>query len=88
MKTDKYLKIVLTVIAVCLVVLTLQNLNIIPEANADQPNSPTPGYAMAPLSPDGTVEVRIKSIDGVLDINLQKVGGSTCYQGVPVVERK
>jgi hypothetical protein len=79
MKTDKYLKFILTVTAACLVALTLQNLSIIPTANADQPVSPATGYAMIPLSADGTVEVRIKSIDGVLDVNLQQVAFGAAF---------
>ena len=88
MKTDRYLKVILTVIAVCLVVLTLQNMDMIPRAHAERPVATSPNYALVPLSADGTVEVKIKSIDDVLDVNIQKVGGNTCYQGVPVVERK
>ena len=88
MKTDRYLKVVLTVIAVCLVMLTLQTMNLIPKAQAEGPLSPVPNYALVPLSGDGTVEVKIKSIDDVLDVNIQKVGGNSCYQGVPIVEKK
>jgi len=88
MKTDRYLKVVLTVIAVCLVLLTLQNMNVIPKAYAESPLPPIPNYALVPLSGDGTVEVKIKSIDDVLDVNIQKVGGNSCYQGVPVVQKK
>ena len=88
MKTDSYLKVVLTVIAVCLVMLTLQNMNVIPRAQAETHMAPNPNYALVPLNADGTVEVKIKSIDDMLDVNIQKVGGNTCYQGVPVVERK
>jgi len=84
MKADFYLKVVLTVIAACLVVLTLQNMNLIPRAQAEAPMAPIQNYALVPLSPDGTVEVKIKSIDDVLDVNIQKVGGNTCYQGIPV----
>ena len=88
MKTDRYLKVVLTVIAVCLVMLTLQNMNLIPKAQAEGPLPLVPNYALVPLSGDGTVEVKIKSIDDVLDVNIQKVGGNNCYQGVPVAEKK
>lgn len=88
MKTDKYLKVVLTVIAVCLVLLILQNMNVIPKAQAEGPLPPVPNYALVPLSGDGTVEVRIKAIDDVLDVNIQKVGGNNCYQGVPILEKK
>jgi len=88
MKTDKYLKGVLTVIAVCLVILTLQNMNPFNRTQAEASVNPIPNFALVPLNADGVVEVKIKSIDGVLDVNIQKVGGNTCYQGVPVVEKK
>lgn len=87
MKTDRYLKAILIVIAVCLVALTLQNMNVIPRAQAETPIIPIPNYALVPLNADGIVEVKIKSIDDVLDVNIQKVGGNTCYQGVPVVQK-
>ena len=88
MKTDRYLRVVLTVIAVCLVMLTLQNMNLIPKAQAEGPLPPISNYALVPLSEDGTVQVKIKSINDVLDVNIQKVGGNNCYQGVPIVEKK
>ena len=37
MKTDRYTTIVLTVIAICLICLVLQNFNIITPAQATQP---------------------------------------------------
>ena len=46
MKTDRYFKVVLTVIAVCLVILTLQNMNILPRAQAEGPIAPIPNYAL------------------------------------------
>ena len=88
MKTDRYLRVVLTVIAVCLVILTLQNMNLIPKARAEGSLPPVHNYALVPLSGDGTVEVKIKSIDDILDVNIQKVGGNNCYQGIPMVEKK
>lgn len=39
MKTDTYSKVVLTIIAVCLVVLTLQQTNVIPKAHAAEAHS-------------------------------------------------
>ncbi len=82
MKTDLYLKAVLTVIAACLVLLTLQNLRIIPQAQASSPERPG---LMVPVNPDGTVEVVIKRFDQDLNINVEKIGGYGCYNGIPVV---
>ena len=39
MKTDLYTKIILTVIAVCLSILTLQNIDLITKTYAAEPNS-------------------------------------------------
>ena len=82
MKTDLYLKAVLTVIAACLVLLTLQNLRVFPSANAASPEQPK---LMLPVNADGTVEVVIKGFDESLSINLEKIGGYGCYNGIPVI---
>jgi hypothetical protein len=82
MKTDLYLKVILTVIAACLVLLTLQNLRVIPSANASPAEQPK---LMLPINPDGTVEVVIKGFDEDLNINVEKIGGYGCYNGIPVV---
>jgi hypothetical protein len=82
MKTDLYLKAVLTVIAACLVLLTLQNLNVISTANAGPPEQPR---LMLPVNPDGTVEVIIKRFDENLNVNVEKIGGYGCYNGIPVI---
>jgi hypothetical protein len=82
MKTDLYIKAVLTVIAACLVLLTLQNLRVIPAAQATAPEQPG---MMLPVNPDGTVEVVIKGFDEDLNVNLEKIGGYGCYNGIPVI---
>jgi hypothetical protein len=82
MKTDLYFKTVLTVIAACLVLLTLQNLRVIPSAQATSPEKP---YMMLPVNPDGQVEVIIKGFDRDLNVNIEKIGGYGCYNGIPVL---
>ena len=82
MKTDTYLKTVLTVIAACLVLLTLQNLRILPTASATSPDQPK---MYLPLNADGQVEVVIKGFDENLDVNIEKIGGYGCYNGIPVI---
>ena len=82
MKTDLYFKTVLTVIAACLVLLTLQNLHIIPSAQATSPEQPR---YLLPVNPDGTVEVIIKGFDRDLNVNIEKIGGYGCYNGIPVL---
>lgn len=86
----KYLNAVLTVIAVCLVLLTFTVTGIIPSANAGDRPART---VSLPTNPDGSVTVRlapgqiqdvnIKEIGGSsygkLDVNIKEVGGSSTY---------
>lgn len=64
MKTDIYTKIVLTVIALALTVITLQNFDFIPRAYANETS------AFAPM------DVNLKSIDGA-NIGLISAGKDT-----------
>jgi len=92
MKTDRYTQIVLTVIALCLCVLTIQNLAILPEVQASDTPAFAPTTVSLPLNPDGTIDVNIKSVDynlkmpvvikdidtyDELNVNLKEVGGSS-----------
>lgn len=79
MKTDKYTKSVLTIIAVCLTILTLQSIDIIPKAYASEesPNLKTEpstsignNYAIVPLNSDGSIDVNVKSISSEMDVNI------------------
>ena len=88
MKTNAYLNFILTVIAVCLVVLTLKQFSIIPGVQAADTRNSQPEYALVPLNADGAVEVNIHSFDNELNVNLEKVGGYGCYNGIPVLEKK
>jgi hypothetical protein len=62
MKTDIYTKTVLTIIAICLVVLALGNGGFIPEAQAEIKSKPK--YVMVPINADGSINVRVVSIAG------------------------
>lgn len=91
MKTDFYTKVVLTIIAVCLTILTLQNIDIIPKAYAAGPNNnlnamPSKNYGLVPLNADGSIDINIKSINTTdeLDVNIDEVGGSSVYRSIPV----
>jgi hypothetical protein len=85
MKTDKYLKVILTIIAACLVVLTLQNLNLVPAAHAGPKTNMEAPYALVPLNADGSMDVTVKSFQDDLNVNIEKIGGYGCYNGIPVV---
>ena len=79
MKTDFYTKTVLTFIAFCLSILTLQSINLIPKAYASGPkeknsNVVPNNYAVIPLNANGSIDVNIKS-SAQMDVNI--VGIST-----------
>jgi len=79
MKTDFYTKAVLTVIAVCLTVIVLKQVEIIPSAHADAPktnSAPNKQYALVPLNADGSIDVNIKSTSSKMDVNIAGVGTS------------
>jgi biopolymer transport protein ExbD len=61
MKKLNYLNGVLTVIAVCLVIITLSVLKLIPAANANPNNRATINL---PVNADGTINVNINAVAG------------------------
>ena len=92
MKSDLYLKTVLTLIAICLVYLCIHNANIIPQAMANhQPEKlfNTPNYGLVPLNEDGSITVKFAgnavmdvnisriSTSDEMDVNIDEIGGST-----------
>jgi len=85
MKTDKYLKVVLTVIAISLVILVLQNANIISTVKAGNEIPKT--YATIPVNADGTINVSVKSFAEMMDVNIKQVGGSTVYESIPIIPK-
>jgi hypothetical protein len=99
MKTDAYTKTVLTVIAVCLSVLVLKQINIIPSAYAQAPDTTVnsgPKYGLVPLNSDGSIDVNIKSSSITtdvniasssieMDVNIVKTAGRKCSWMVPVI---
>ncbi|HEY4194931.1 MAG TPA: hypothetical protein VGM63_05320 [Mucilaginibacter sp.] len=70
MNNLRYLNGVLTVIAVCLVLLTLSVVGVIPKATA----STTARYATVPLNADGSINVKIDP-QTVMDVNLVQLRG-------------
>jgi len=76
----KYLNGVLTVIAVCLVLITFAVTGIIPAANAK--DNPTRTVTV-PLNADGSVNVRLAP-GTVQDVNIQGVGGRSTYGKIDV----
>lgn len=88
MKTDFYTKTVLTVIAICLTILVLKEVDLIPKAYANETYnglSPNINYGLVPLNSDGSIDVNIKSNSDIINVNIEEVGGWSTWGKVPVV---
>ena len=73
MKSDFYTKTVLTVIAICLMVIAFKQTDIIPKAYADSPAANVKSnrnYGLVPLNADGSIDVNIKSAS-TMDVNIE-----------------
>jgi hypothetical protein len=80
MKKDSYTKMVLTVIAICLIIIVLNQMDLMPSANASSPSSILDNhvnYGLVPLNTDGTIDVNVKSIssDIKVKVDIEEVGG-------------
>ena len=100
MKVDFYTKTVLTVIAISLSSLTLQNFDLLPKAYANNLDNTLNGfdnhYGLVPLNEDGSITVKISAtneldvnIIGIdtsdeLDVNIDEVGGGYISYGGPI----
>ena len=78
MKTDRYTKTVLTIIAICLTIIVLKQVDIIPSAYAGTPTANLKNnmnYGLVPLNADGIIDVNIVSseIDALRDAGPMKV---------------
>jgi hypothetical protein len=81
MKTDTYTKIILTIIALFLCILVLQNTNPISEARASNYSQ---AYGLVPLNDDGSITVSI-SESNTLNVNIEATGGQRIFgRKVPV----
>ena len=78
MKTDVYTKAILTVIAGALIIITFQNLDFFPKANA---NKTSTGFVSVPINPDGSINV--KFVDE-MKVNISSVGGNYVYNSLPI----
>ena len=86
MKTDIYTKIVLTVIAIALSAIALQNVNFVTTAKADTtvaPPAPIPNAAQS-----APVDVNITHVNGYRITDEPGPGYSTFFYGIPVDIRK
>ena len=84
MKTDWYLKTVLTVIALCLTILVVRDLDLIPNAHAGSTDGTLPSssiYAWVPVNEDGSINVRVVSSEETLKIDIDRIGGRWVRSG-------
>ena len=89
MKIDLYTKVVLTVIAGCLAIIVLKDVNVIPQAQAagSELNSYNKNYGLVPLQENGSILVELApnstmdvdivdiSTDDKMDVNIEEVYG-------------
>lgn len=78
----KYLHAVLTVIAVCLVVITFAVTGVIPAAHARESN---PRFISVPVNADGSINVKIVKAQ-TMDVNIKEVNGSNVWgSALPII---
>lgn len=82
MKADLYLKVVLTVIAVNLTIITFRGSELVPKAHAAENNDQEYTisrlkYGLVPLDDQGLVKVSVESVSprSEVNVNLKSVGG-------------
>lgn len=74
MKSTIYLNGVLTVIAICLIILCMAVTGIFPKSYAnDRPKANGQKFISLPLNPDGSLNVKV--VNEAIDVNIDKVGG-------------
>jgi hypothetical protein len=86
MKTDTYTKTLLTIIAICLTINVVKDLEIIPSLNAAEVNKlpeTTTKYQLVPVSENNTMDVRIVDINTYDELNVNLKGVDT-YDEVKV----
>ncbi len=74
--SDTYTKTILTIIALCLMLLVFQNVSFVntAQANSEIPNS----YGLIPLNEDGSINVRLVEQNRI-DVNIRSIGGNYIY---------
>ena len=83
-KTPLYTNAVLTIIAAALTIIVLQNLEIIPKAQAAAP-------VILPLNANGELPVRVVNpsnevtVTNMVKVNIEEVYGSSVWGKVPVI---
>jgi hypothetical protein len=81
MKTDKYTKIILTVIAVNLTVISIKSLDLIPKATAG--TLAKPNYGLVPVNSDGSITVKFNQ-SSPMDVCLKSIDPSPLLNWQPI----
>ena len=74
--SDTFTKVILSIIALCLVILVFQNASFVPKAQAN-PSIPL-GYSLVPTNEDGSINVRLIE-QNKIDVNIHSIGGNYIY---------
>ncbi len=74
--TDSYTKIILSIIAGCLIILVFQNMTLVPTAQAN--NAVPDGYGLVPINEDGSINVKFTDQNRI-DVNIHSIGGSLIF---------
>lgn len=75
MKTDVYTKIVLTIIAICLIVIVLKDVKFFSVVNANNTGlklESSINYSLVPMNEDGSINVKFNNND-VIDVRLRGI---------------
>ena len=86
MKQDSYTKTLLTIIAICLIVLTMKQVDIFPSAFAGTPIknvSDKVNYGLVPLNSDGSITVKFAA-SSTMDINIESCDPMAFYNAEPI----
>jgi len=73
MKTDRYTKLLLTVVAICLINLSFSGANLFPKAYAG--NDAGLKYGLVPINEDGSITVKLSKHDEI-DVNITNISTS------------
>ncbi|HHG86106.1 MAG TPA: hypothetical protein ENJ82_15260 [Bacteroidetes bacterium] len=76
MKIDLYSKVVLTVIAGCLMILVLRGADFAPKAYADNlTETPSAQFGLVPMNEDGSINVVVKSFgaNDIMDVRIKDI---------------
>jgi hypothetical protein len=90
MKTDRYTKTLLTVIAICLVILVFKGTGMIQSTNANEAarsNRNNINFGMIPINSDGSINVHIKSDSAekdIIDVNIESCSTTAFMMAEPI----